>query len=231
MDREKYVRIGMSLTRKEADAYCCALDTAQERYGLSRREAMDWFFALALKYAYDMQPENEAAREKIQELRRRIENLESKSSTVSEKKTGGFLYFIKAKDNLFKIGVTKKSPARRLSTLQTGCPYEIKLHVALYYDNCREKEREFHKLLAQYRSYGEWYEIDILMLDELIVQELTRSHISDVNCLADTTMPMYIIEETNRRLAAIGIALFPGGWPWDENTPREPNADIEPGPQ
>lgn len=226
MDHGEYIRTGMSLTREEADNYCWALDLAQKRYGLSRCEAMEWFFAVGLKCAYDdMGPGKESSRRKAEEIERRIEELESREPTIGKRKTGGFLYFIKAKDNLFKVGITRKSPRRRMLAIQTACPYELELHAALYYENCHKKECEFHSLLAQYKTYGEWFEMDISILDELIIREFVNSHVLDANSLMDATMPFYIMREANHRLAKTGVELFHGGWPWDENAPR--GADIE----
>lgn len=123
-------------------------------------------------------------------------------------KVRGFLYFVESKKNgLFKIEVTRESPLGRLLMIQAGCPYEAKVHSALYYEDCHEKECEFRNLLVKYKACGEWYEIDVSVLEELIIQEIVRSRISDINILTDAIVPSYIMEEAGHRLAKINIAL------------------------
>jgi len=226
MDHEESVRIGINISDKSLDSLCSTLDIVQKRHDISRRDATRLLFWAGVKGIYETKPESDHCQEKVEEADQSIQEILNGVSKRS--RTGGFLYFVEAKENsLFKIGMTRGSPLRRLPTIQTGCPYEIRLHSALYYDDCHEKEREFHRLLAGYRTRGEWYKIDVLILEELITQEVMRSHISDVNPLADTVVPFHIIGEAERRLAKIGITLSDGLWPWNEDAPQEPDIDTD----
>lgn len=57
-----------------------------------------------------------------------------------------------------KIGFTDKV-AIRLSTLQTGCPYELKLIHAITTDNMEWDEERLHKHWLRYEVRGEWFRL------------------------------------------------------------------------
>lgn len=217
---------GINLSDKEIDLLCSTLDAVQKRHDLNRRDAMSLIFWMGAEGLYGTKPDDIRCQEKVEEAKQVIQEILGKASGRS--RTGGFLYFVESKENsLFKIGMTRGSPMKRLPTIQTGCPYEISLHSAIYYENCHEKEREFHNLLAEYRTHGEWYKIDILTLEELITQEVTRLHISDMNAATDMMVPSHIMEEVDHRLAGIGIALSERSWPWGDDDSQEPGPDID----
>ena len=220
--------VGLNLSVGKIDLLCSTLDAVQKRHDLNRSDAMCLIFWMGAEGLYGTKPDDAHYQEKVEEAKQAIREILDGASGRS--KTGGFLYFIKSeKDNLFKIGITRGSPMKRLPTIQTGCPYEIRLHSAIYYENCHEKEREFHNLLAEYRTRGEWYKIDILILEELIIQEITKSHISDTNTSTDTIVPTHIMEEADRRLARAGITLADRRWPWFDDDAQETSAvpDID----
>ena len=218
--------VGLNLPDKELDLLCSTLDAVQERHDLNRRDAMCLIFWMGTEGLYGTKPDDIHCREKVEEAKQTIREILDGASGRS--RTGGFLYFVESEENsLFKIGMTRGSPMKRLPTIQTGCPYEIRLHSAIYYENCHKKEREFHNLLAEYRTRGEWYKIDVLILEELIIQEITKSHISDTNASADTIVPTRIIEEADHRLTRIGITLSDRTWPWFGDDSQEPDPDTD----
>lgn len=68
------------------------------------------------------------------------------------------VYFLHAKDvGLVKVGRTK-SLRRRVSQLQTGCPYDISLIGAV--KGGRITEKFLHSRLASVRVRGEWFKAD-----------------------------------------------------------------------
>lgn len=84
--------------------------------------------------------------------------------------TGKHLYIIQSdKTGTFKIG-RANSPIERLDQLQTGSPYKLKLLLVLF--NQGYKEKELHKLLAKYRTQGEWFKEEAISLlpDEIYEQ-------------------------------------------------------------
>lgn len=75
----------------------------------------------------------------------------------------GFVYFISSDDGRFvKIGMTTgESPDSRVSSLQTGCPTELRLEASI---KCigvdpRIVERDAHRAFSAYKVRGEWFEV------------------------------------------------------------------------
>lgn len=88
----------------------------------------------------------------------------------------GYVYFVKADGrNIFKIGVTKSSPYKRMAGLQSGCPYKVGLYGYLYYLNRLKWEKRFHKELDRYRLNGEWFEVDEAIVDGIISRQMQRA--------------------------------------------------------
>lgn len=69
------------------------------------------------------------------------------------------VYFVVAGD-FVKIGKATGTPHKRLNTLQTGCPYQMRL--AGYLAGGLEVESYFHRLFAKYRARdgGEWFRME-----------------------------------------------------------------------
>ncbi len=69
------------------------------------------------------------------------------------------LYFIQAKDtNYIKIGVSG-CPKRRMSLLQVGCPFELKL-IATLAQHGSITEGELHTRFRDLRVRGEWFKLE-----------------------------------------------------------------------
>lgn len=74
-------------------------------------------------------------------------------------KSKGFVYFIGIGGEYIthvKIGFTAKNPYTRLASLQTGCPFKLRM-LGFVYGNA-DRERELHGVLKEYRVEGEWFE-------------------------------------------------------------------------
>jgi hypothetical protein len=71
---------------------------------------------------------------------------------------------------LYKIGSTRKSISRRIQSLQTGCPFEIKL--VDYHESKFGQlvERSLQNRFDYKKSYGEWFELDLT--DEIYFKEM-----------------------------------------------------------
>lgn len=73
----------------------------------------------------------------------------------------GYLYLIKAEDSeTYKIGITKKSPEKRLKTLQTGNPEKLILCETYQSEHYRKMETHIHRVLKERRLEGEWFLLD-----------------------------------------------------------------------
>lgn len=68
----------------------------------------------------------------------------------------GWVYFVQCRTTgLIKIGTTKRDPEKRLATLQTGCPTELRLLGTLRGGEPRESR--LHEDFSDYRVRGEWF--------------------------------------------------------------------------
>ena len=67
-----------------------------------------------------------------------------------------------------KVG-RAKDPFQRLRELQTGCPKPIVLRTCFLCENAAEREGALHRKLAQFRSHGEWFEVDSGYLRNLLI--------------------------------------------------------------
>ena len=80
------------------------------------------------------------------------------------------IYFIKANDRI-KIGYAT-DPIKRLSSIQTSCPY--KLEVILIIDGNYEKESEIHKEFVALRTSGEWFRYE-----DPLIKYIEKERIND----------------------------------------------------
>lgn len=81
------------------------------------------------------------------------------------KKFKNKIYLLKVETpdgRLYKIGSTKNALPKRIQALQTGCPYEIKLVEEFESDFGQAVERTFHNRYTHYKTFGEWFSLDIL---------------------------------------------------------------------
>lgn len=69
----------------------------------------------------------------------------------------GYVYFVEIPDGPIKVGIAK-NVKKRLETIRTHCPYEIRLLAAI--PGGRARERELHAALSDYRMRGEWFAAD-----------------------------------------------------------------------
>jgi hypothetical protein len=71
----------------------------------------------------------------------------------------GFVYFAVIGEPYIthvKIGYTKGDPEKRVRSLQTGCPFPIKL-LGYVFGNVH-REQELHDVMRNERVFGEWFE-------------------------------------------------------------------------
>jgi len=73
----------------------------------------------------------------------------------------GYVYLIKCVNTTFyKIGISKINYNARLSTMQSGCPYELKFINAIHSPDYRNIERVLHFKFQSKRIRGEWFDLD-----------------------------------------------------------------------
>lgn len=76
--------------------------------------------------------------------------------------TTSYIYVIGAEGPPYKVGISK-NPERRLKSLQTAFPYKLKLHVKKSTEIAKVKllETIIHRNINNYRTNGEWFDIDL----------------------------------------------------------------------
>ena len=71
----------------------------------------------------------------------------------------GYVYLLKAENGLYKIGRSKTPEVRIGSITKAIAPFDIKVVNTAFYPDCYKAESELHKLLAEKRRRGEWFEL------------------------------------------------------------------------
>src|SRR4051812_9870839 len=67
-----------------------------------------------------------------------------------------YIYFIQVEgDGPIKIGTTGDHPQKRLSKIQTDCPWQVKLLGTIFGSVAQEKR--MHLVLAPWKMQGEWF--------------------------------------------------------------------------
>lgn len=67
-----------------------------------------------------------------------------------------FIFFVSFEYYFVKIGHSK-NPIKRIKSIQTGCPFPLKI-INIERGGLTE-EREYHKKFAEYNTNGEWFKI------------------------------------------------------------------------
>lgn len=79
-----------------------------------------------------------------------------------------YIYVIGGTDKPYKIGITGNLE-QRLKNLQTGNPYELKIHYKEEIPESQVKliEQKIHKIIKHKQTHGEWFDIS---LDDAIAE-------------------------------------------------------------
>lgn len=95
----------------------------------------------------------------------RMKERRSHKKVVEAKIPKKIVYFIGNEEfGRVKIGKTTNLFSR-LSTLQVGSPFTLKVLGFIGDDNHHVKEKEVHKKFAEYHIHGEWYELNEKIYD------------------------------------------------------------------
>jgi hypothetical protein len=86
--------------------------------------------------------------------------------TYSYKVERGMVYCMES-EGFYKIGVTRYGIRKRLQSIQTGNPFEVKLLWAKRTNNMGKYERTIHQQLKNSHVRGEWYAIPRVLALEL----------------------------------------------------------------
>ena len=96
-------------------------------------------------------------------------SLKSRASTGDySKPDNGYAYLVHCiGTNFYKIGISKISYEARLSTMQSGCPYELRLLTTAHSTHYKEVEKILHRKFKQFRIRGEWFELSQEQMEEV----------------------------------------------------------------
>ncbi len=108
-----------------------------------------------------------------------MDRLEHALKYVAKRKPAkaGFIYFIQCHE-FIKVGFTDKV-AIRLSSLQTGCPYELKLIHSIASKDMEVEESLIHKRWQCYEIRGEWFRLPESMLTVIVASETVDELLED----------------------------------------------------
>ena len=75
-------------------------------------------------------------------------------------KKHGYVYFVQADDQYYKIGGTSNLESR-IKSLQVASPNDLKLIAWLEINDWPEKEKQVHKYFDDKKIHGEWFDITV----------------------------------------------------------------------
>ena len=96
------------------------------------------------------------------------------------------IYLVRASStDRYKIGYTGSSIRKRIMSMRTGCPYEIKL--ISYFSGCKCDESLLHNFLKDFRKTGEWFEMPryIAVLIQDVFEEIKNGKDVDLNIYSE----------------------------------------------
>ena len=77
---------------------------------------------------------------------------------IKKKKITGYIYVFKL-DNHYKIGVTSRTPEKRLNNMMTSSPKKIIIYFSYKHCDIYKEEDYLHKIFNEVRIRGEWFEL------------------------------------------------------------------------
>ncbi len=82
----------------------------------------------------------------------------------------GYVYLVRCKGfDFYKIGVSKVSVEHRLSSLQTGCPFDLEVLHTGYSLGYRSIETLLHNKYRLYNERGEWFKLNNNLVNDVIM--------------------------------------------------------------
>ena len=84
--------------------------------------------------------------------------------------TPGYVYLVHAVDtNLYKIGLTTRTPEKRLKELNgSQSPYQLELSHYIFVDDVHEVENDLHQHFKSYHHHNEWFKFSDRMISDVI---------------------------------------------------------------
>lgn len=101
--------------------------------------------------------------------------------------TPGYVYLIHAiGSNLYKIGLTTRTPEKRLKDLNgSQFPYQLTLSHYIYVDDVHKIENELHQHFKSYHHHNEWFNFTERMISDVIDTMNNYDNINNKESLQD----------------------------------------------
>ena len=98
-----------------------------------------------------------------------ITGLAQKRPAIHKRQSAnGYVYLIHCVGtSLYKIGISKIDYYSRLSTMQSGCPYELEFVDTMHSTQYQKLEKTLHAKFKNKRIRGEWFDLDSESLSEV----------------------------------------------------------------
>jgi hypothetical protein len=96
----------------------------------------------------------------------------------------GYVYCFSCEGIYYKIGVSQSDPFSRLSSLQTGNPFEIRFVWCVYVSDRYMVESVIHSYFDDKRVRGEWFELtdtDVRLANKFALAEISDSRESEID--------------------------------------------------
>ena len=114
-----------------------------------------------LKRFPDLKPVKQGCMDLLRELNRKPIQIIKNHDRLGS----GYVYIMKCGEfNYYKIGISKNSPEKRWSGIQSGCPFPISFVSITYCEDYVMLERRLHEKYRSQRLMGEWFELSDLDL-------------------------------------------------------------------
>jgi len=111
----------------------------------------------------------------------------------------GFVYIIECQ-GLYKVGMTRGQPHKRLKELQTGQPFKLTLMVSYRTADPLKVEQRMHSLLKSKHFRGEWFRADL--------EEIVRAY----NAVTGSKGSMVLAHAKFMRATGVASAIWARLW-------------------
>ena len=147
--KKKLMLSALKSNHGEVSASCCEV-------GIDRGTHYAW---LKTDKTYQRSAINESLKASLQ---RRL------STGAYSKPENGYVYLVHCVGtDFYKIGISKISYEARLSTMQSGCPYELRLLKTAHSTRYKEVEKILHSKFRKFRVRGEWFVFSQEQMEEI----------------------------------------------------------------
>ncbi len=137
-------------------------EVSKKEWGMIKKRVDSFFKKVTGKARDDL---NRLVQKENEELLREFKSCRNKSRL---KKVAGYVYLIKSKDDLFKIGISK-SPDSRIKFLGVKLPFIIE---TIHRFRCDNSPKAEYKLHEHFRKNGKWVDGEWFRLSKIDVKKI-----------------------------------------------------------